>query len=111
MPDALYRAVGVLGTCARELAVRSRPEDAVPLVHKIAALGATGAAREDHIVITHAATEQLAKMTVLLFGIQDYDPGYATRETLASVISMTKLVLTSAHARQAPFGSPLELLF
>ncbi|MCH8615899.1 hypothetical protein LZ016_07275 [Sphingomonas sp. SM33] len=111
MPDALYRAVGILGTCARELAVRSRPEDAVPLVQKIAALGATGAAREDHIVITHAATEQLAKMTVLLFGVERFDPGYATRETLASTISMTKLVLGSSHARQAPFGSPLDSYF
>ena len=107
MPDALYRAVGVLGACARELAVKSRLEDAVPLIRKVAAVGATGAAREDHIVISHAATEQLAKMTVLLFGIEDYDPGYATRETLASVISMTKIVLTSSHARQA-FGSPLD---
>jgi len=106
MPDVLYRAVGILGVCARELAARSRPEDAVPLVQKIAALGATGAAREDHIVITHAATEQLGKMSVLLFGIQDYDPGYATRETLASVMNMTKVVLTGA--RQAPFGSPLD---
>jgi hypothetical protein len=47
-------------------------------------------------------------MTVLLFGIEDHDPGYATRETLASVVSMTKIVLTSPHARQAPFGSPLD---
>lgn len=111
MPDTLYRAVGILGACARELAVRSRPEDVVPLIQKIAALGATGAAREDHIVITHAATEQMAKMTVLLFGIENYDPGYATRETLASVIGMTKIVLASSHARQAPFGSPLDSYF
>jgi hypothetical protein len=111
MPDALYRAVGVLGSCARELAVRSRPEDAVPLIQKIAALGTTGAAREDHTVITHAATEQLAKMTVLLFGTEIYDPGYATRETLASIVGMTKLVLASSHAAQATFGSPLDSYF
>ena len=111
MPDALYRAVNVLGACARELAVKSRPEDAVPVIQKIAGLGATGAAREDHVVITHAATAQLAKITALLFGIEKHDVHYVTLETLTSVIDMTKIVLTSPTARHGPFGGPLDLYY
>lgn len=108
MPDALYRAIGVLGGCAADMIERSRPEDGVELIQKIGTLGCTGAARDDHLVITHTAMDQLSQLTFALLRVQDYEINYAISELVQSATVTTRLVLASSHYRESPISSPLS---